>query len=109
MRPKPDVSAFSGAAKDPNDLLNGGDPKFPKPPEAQGGGKPKASTMTIEVTKPELTVQKLFRLRWDVANALKAGAVKESATARRRGTETEIVERLLRENFALASYGIAIR
>lgn len=101
MRPKPDVSAFSGAAKDPNDFLNGGDSELPRSPEAQGAGTPRASTVTIEVTKPEPTVQKLFRLRWDVANALKAGAVKESATARRRVTETEIVERLLREYYAL--------
>lgn len=56
-------------------------------------------TSTIEATKPEPTVQKLFRLRWDTANALKIGAAQQSAAEGRRVTETEIIENLLRLHY----------
>ncbi|WP_200155325.1 hypothetical protein, partial [Chromatium okenii] len=79
---KPDVSAFM---KDPNAFLDG------------AAETPRTQTVMVEITKPEPTVQKLFRLQWDVASALKLRALQESASSRRRVTETEIVERLLRE------------
>lgn len=91
MRTKPDVSGFLPVPKDPTTFLNGAE------------AVPEAKTVTRDVPKPEPTVQKLFRLRWEVVNALKAGAAQESATSRRRVTETEIVERLLREHYGLDS------
>ena len=92
MKPKPDVSTF----------LDGATPELPRQPSRQTEAKaPAGRTVTIEVTKPEPTIQKLFRLRWDVANALKMGALQESAATGRRVTETEIIERLLRAHFKL--------
>lgn len=52
--------------------------------------------METVATKPEPTVQKLFRLPWDVANALKMEAAQSSVEQGRRVTETEIVEELIR-------------
>ncbi|MBV5308369.1 hypothetical protein [Chromatium okenii] len=78
MKLKPDVSAFlDGATETP------------------------IQKIMVEITKPEPTVQKMFRLRWDVASTLKLKALQESATSRRRVTETEIVERLLQQYFDL--------
>jgi hypothetical protein len=54
-----------------------------------------------EEVKPEPTVQKLFRLRWDTVTALRTGAAEESAAQGRRVTETEIVEALIRKRFKL--------
>jgi hypothetical protein len=82
MRKKPDVSKFSPLHKDPNDFLNGYADRQEEP-------KP--------VRKPEPTVQKIFRLRWDTANALKLHAANQSVASGKRVTETEIVEGLLRE------------
>lgn len=93
MKVKPDVSGFSGSVKDPNDFLDGA---------GVDGGK-EARTVLIHVAKPEATVQKLFRLRWDSAGALKVGAAQESASSGRRVTETEIVERLVRAHYGLDS------
>jgi len=100
MKPKPDVSKFSGLPRDPNDFLDGASAEFPGQAEA---GAPRVKTVMIEVAKPEPTIQKLFRLRWNVASALKVGAAQESAATGRRVTETEIVERLLREHYGLDS------
>lgn len=55
----------------------------------------------VEPVKPEPTVQKLFRLRWDSVNALKRGATEASIATGRRVTETEIVEDLIRRHFGL--------
>jgi hypothetical protein len=78
MKLKPDVSAFlDGATETPTQKI------------------------MVEINKPEPTVQKMFRLRWDVASALKLKALQESALNRRRVTETEIVERLLQQYFNL--------
>ncbi len=82
MRKKPDVSEFAPLSKDPSDFLKG---SFSKQNEE------------VQALKPEPTVQKIFRLRWDVANALKMYAAKQSVMSGRRVTETEIVESLLRE------------
>lgn len=53
--------------------------------------------------KPEPTVQKLFRLRWDTAHALKMGAIELSNKNGKRITETEIIENLLRKHFHIGS------
>lgn len=109
MRTKPDISQFAGAAKDPNDFLDGASAESPPPAAAPlacvspAPADTGVRTMTIEVTKPEPTVQKLFRLNWELANALKIGAARESAASGRRVTETEIVERLLRTYYKLDS------
>jgi hypothetical protein len=47
------------------------------------------------------TVQKLFRMRWDIAKALKDAA--NASQYRARVTETEIVERLLKQHFGIDS------
>lgn len=52
---------------------------------------------------PIPTVQKLFRLRWDTANALRMGAAQMSTKQARRVTETEIVESLIRQHFKIDS------
>jgi hypothetical protein len=96
MRTKPDVSDFAQAPRDPSAFLDGAGADFPPPPAAPG-----PRTVLVELVKPEPTVQKLFRLRWDVASALKVGAAQESAANGRRVTETEIVERLLRQHYGL--------
>jgi len=93
MKRKPDVSQFS-TRRDPNELLEGADEarqvkSEPTPPKEP----PTSQTVTITLPKPEPTVQKRFRLRWDVANALKVGAAEESAASGRGVTETEIIER----------------
>lgn len=98
MRTKPDTSDFESLPKDPNEFLDGAQSEFPERATAQ-----QPRTVTFEIRKPEPTVQKLFRLRWDIAAALKAGAAQETATLRRRVTETEIIERLLREHYGLDS------
>ena len=101
MKGKPDVSAFGRPPKDPAAFLDGAfsDVVEAAPPVAPR--KREKTTVTIEFVKPEPTVQKLFRLRWDIANALKLGAAQESAASGRRVTETEIVERLISTHFDL--------
>lgn len=101
MRVKPDVSEFEQKPKDPDAFLKGGESDFAETPAAPETAQ--ARTVTFEVKKPEPTVQKMFRLRWDTAAALKAGAAQETATQSRRVTETEIVERLLRKHYELDS------
>ena len=46
-------------------------------------------------------MQKLFRLRWDIANALKLGAAQESAKTGKRVTETDIIQQLLKKHYSL--------
>ncbi len=96
MRKKPDLSAFSANAKDPNDFLSGG-----AADRADRNVQVEAQNSQPEVHKPEPTVQKIFRLRWDVANALKLHAAQQSAKTGSRVTETEIVDRLLRDYLKL--------
>lgn len=55
----------------------------------------------IEVSAPVPTVQKMFRLRWNIAAELKAEAGRESSREGRRVTETEIVERLLKKHLKI--------
>ena len=96
MKTKPDIRAFV-ADKDPTAFLEGG--AGDKPNRATS---PKTAPEPAEPAKPELTVQKPFRLRWDVANALKMGALQESISSGKRVTETEIVEALIRQRFKVA-------
>jgi hypothetical protein len=101
VKPKPDVSGF---ALDPNAFLDGAEGEAGAAPARLASATPSPSpvtrrAITIEVVAPEATVQKLFRLRWSVAQALRAAAVRETDEQGRRVTETEIVERLLRQKF----------
>ena len=97
MKAKPDISGFV-PRKDPSAFLEGGAGDREKHARPQSGPSEKTTA-----AKPEPTVQKLFRLRWDVANALKMGAVQASITTGKRVTETEIVEALIRSHFKLDS------
>lgn len=107
MKPKPDVTPFDGLSKDPSEFLDGartespGRPAvgIPSPSPSPARAQPETREVTLAVAKPEPTVAKMFRLRWDVAAALKFGAAQESMTSGRRVTETEIVERLLVKYF----------
>ncbi|MGP5470037.1 hypothetical protein ACTXNP_27625 [Pseudomonas helleri] len=101
IKSKPDIKSFK---KDPNDFLEGGEAdkalsNLPK--VAQENSVEETTTYLIEAFKPEPTVQKLFRLRWDIANALKLGAAQESAKTGKRVTETDIVQKLLKKHYNL--------
>ncbi|WP_109513489.1 hypothetical protein [Pseudomonas ovata] len=97
IKSKPDIKSFK---KDPNDFLEGGeaDKALNKMTVRE---EPVAQEPTIEAFKPEPTIQKLFRLRWDIANALKMGAAQESAKSGKRVTETDIVQQLLKKHYNL--------
>jgi hypothetical protein len=91
MKRKPDLSGISQPLRrDPNDFLDGAD--------SEQGQPTRRDRKELIPAKPEPTVQKLFRLRWDVANALKMEAAQASVEQGRRVTETEIVEGLIREH-----------
>ena len=101
IKTKPDIKSFK---KDPNDFLEGGEAdkalsNLPK--VSQENSVEETTTYLIEAFKPEPTVQKLFRLRWDIANALKLGAAQESAKTGKRVTETDIVQKLLKKHYNL--------
>ena len=96
MKTKPDIRAFAGQ-KDPTAFLEGG-----AGDQATRSSTNKRAVEAPAAAKPEPTVQKLFRLRWDVANALKLAAAQESVTTGKRVTETEIVETLIRHRFKIA-------
>lgn len=100
IKAKPDIKSFK---KDPNEFLEGGEAdkamKKSAPPIDQAPAEnPVAMT---DAFKPEPTVQKLFRLRWDIANALKLGAAQESARTGKRVTETDIVQQLLKKHYSI--------
>jgi hypothetical protein len=94
MRGKPDLSGIATPKKDPTAFLDGG----------AGDIADKSAVVSKPVIvndePPVPTVQKLFRLRWDVAKALKAKAAEQSGPGH-RVTETEIVENLLKEYFSI--------
>lgn len=101
IKAKPDIKSFK---KDPNDFLEGGeaDKALPRSaPVAEKAIVEDTTAYVIEAFKPEPTVQKLFRLRWDIANALKLGAAQESAKTGKRVTETDIVQQLLKKHYNL--------
>lgn len=93
MKIKPDVSSFQQPPRKVDDFLEGA--------VADRRAEPQ-NVVTIPIVKPEPTVQKMFRLNWNVAQALKTGAAHESAREGRRVTETEIVERLISEHYKLS-------
>lgn len=89
MKGKPDLRGLDRTPRlDPNDFLDGADSD-----QSQATRRERTE---LVATKPEPTIQKLFRLRWDVANALKMEAAQASVEQGRRVTETEIVEELIR-------------
>lgn len=94
MKGKPDLRGFDRTPRlDPDDFIEGADSK-------QGPAFRRERTELV-AAKPEPTIQKLFRLRWDVANALKMEAAQASVEQGRRVTETEIVEKLIRSHCRL--------
>lgn len=120
MKRKPDISRFTQVGKDPTAFLEGASadmsekspPQMPAlqvaspPPVAAAAAEPTVNAArqpdpVIEAVMPVATVQKLFRLRWDTANALRLGAAQQSSQQGKRITETEIVERLIRSSFNL--------
>ena len=94
MKAKPDLTSFRPPAKDPTEFLEAGAGDRAERPSA----KP---TKPVEAAKPEPTVQKLFRLPWDSAQALKRGALDESESQGVRVTETEIIDAMIRERYRL--------
>lgn len=96
MRGKPDLSGIATPTKDPTAFIQGGAGDV-----ADKTGLEKKRQISDD-EPPVPTVQKLFRLRWDVAKALKAKAAQESGHSK-RVTETEIVESLLKEHFGIDS------
>jgi hypothetical protein len=97
MKTKPDLSDFQrpALATDPAAFLDGAEADRA---ENQAGAKaPKGGKGTAQPT-----VQKLFRLRADVAAALKITAAERSAVLGRRVTEQEIVEQLLCDHLKLS-------
>lgn len=102
MKGKPDVSSFvqrPAPAKPLDDFLREG------AADQAVAGEESAQAAQVSGSelpgKPEPTVQKLFRLRWDTVSALRTAAAQESAAQGRRVTETEIVETLIRKRFKL--------
>ncbi|MFG0467168.1 hypothetical protein ACF8LF_21500 [Pseudomonas putida] len=99
IKSKPDIKSFR---KDPNEFLEGGEAdKALSKSVTREQAPAKAPEVLVEALKPEPTVQKLFRLRWDIANALKIGAAQESAKTGKRVTETDIVQQLLKQHYNL--------
>jgi len=99
IKSKPDIKSFK---KDPNDFLEGGeaDKALSKSHSTTEKAAVEEATAHVVVAfKPEPTVQKLFRLRWDIANALKLGVAQESAKTGKRVTETDIVQQLLKNHY----------
>ncbi len=90
MRGKPDLSGIEAPLKDPNDFLEGGAGDL-----SDRAYKGKTLTNIAGEAPPVATVQKLFRIRWDVAKALKDRVSAESSMGK-RVTETEVVESLLK-------------
>lgn len=85
MKAKPDLKDF----KDPTDFLEGG-----AADRAEKGSSEKKKSRSVDKIK---TQQKIFRLPVDVVNALKLHVAQQQVESGARTTETEIVEKLLRE------------
>lgn len=103
IKSKPDIKSFTNDPKDPNDFLEGGeaDKAAKSASTAERMISEENAALVVEAFKPEPTVQKLFRLRWDIANALKIGAAQESARTGKRVTETDIVQQLLKKHYSI--------
>ncbi|MBG6243351.1 MAG: hypothetical protein EKE20_16815 [Candidatus Symbiopectobacterium sp. Dall1.0] len=89
MKKKPDLKLF----KDPDNFLNGG--------AADIAEKNYTAKHKGKVSEKKLTQQKIFRLSIEVSNALKLHIAQSQANTGIRITETEIVEKLLREYLGL--------
>ncbi|HDT5901210.1 TPA: hypothetical protein QHC20_005203 [Raoultella ornithinolytica] len=98
MRGKPDLTGIATPPKDPTAFLEGGAGDVAD--KAHRDASKSAAPAADEPPVP--TVQKLFRMRWDIAKALKDAASAESVPGH-RVTETEIVERLLKQHFGIDS------
>ena len=85
MKKKPNLTAF----KDPNNFLNGG--------AADIAEKDYTVKHKSKISEKALTQQKIFRLSVEVSNALKLHIAQTQVNTAIRTTETEIVEKLLRE------------
>lgn len=85
MKKKPDLKLF----KDPENFLNGGAADI-----AEKAYKVKHNS---KVSEKALTQQKIFRLSVEVSNALKLHIAQAQINTGIRTTETEMVEKLLRE------------
>ena len=97
MKKKPDLSSFQrpALAKDPSAFLDDAvADRAEKPADEPGKSAPKEAA--------QATVQKLFRLRADVASALKMEAAERSVATGKRVTELEIVEQLLCDHFKIS-------
>jgi hypothetical protein len=110
MKKKPDISSFTQPTKDPNAFLEGASADQSEIGPVLATRAPVAKIAPLEAPSPLLqdeavmpiaTVQKLFRLRWDTANALRMAAATLSTKQAKRVTETEIVETLIREHFKI--------
>ena len=102
IKSKPNIKRFNN---DLNDFLEGGEADKALSQSRLSPEKAvveETTTYAIEVFKPEPTVQKLFRLRSDIATALKLGAAQESAKAGKRVTETDIVQQLLKKHYNIS-------
>ncbi|HDL7697700.1 TPA: hypothetical protein PXQ72_004463 [Yersinia enterocolitica] len=84
MKKKPDLADF----KDPTSFLEGGAADL-----AEKGRTPQRQD---KVDKP-VSQQKIFRLSVEVVNELKLHVARQQAETGVRTTETEIVEKLLRD------------
>ena len=93
MRGKPDLTGIATPLRDPTAFLEGGAGDVADKAH-RDAPKPAAHE------PPVALVQKLFRIRWDLAKALKDAANAESVPGH-RVTETEIVERLLKQHFGI--------
>lgn len=93
MKKKPDLKEFVQPSKDPTDFLNSGIADIAE--REDSSSKATSSVRFADKKKPEPTVQKIFRLRWDVANALKLHVAEQSIALGFRVTETDIVNKLL--------------
>lgn len=93
MRGKPDLSGITPPRKDPTAFLEGATEDCITPTRSSTANHISAHVAEFP---PMPTVQKLFRIRWDIAKGLKNGAIAESSPGC-RVTETEIVERLLKQ------------
>lgn len=83
MKKKPDLNGL----KDPTDFLNGGAADLAE----------RKNTKKNKIKERVATQQKIFRLSVDVSNALKIHVAQSQANTGIRITETEVVEKLLRE------------
>lgn len=94
IRSRPDTLSEAGVtAKDPSGFIAEGD--------SAESTSPLAPQMTKFVAVSDPTIQKVFRLRWDIAQALAQSAATRSREEGRRVHEKDIVQDLLREHFRL--------